>query len=184
MLLRLFLACFACVVCSRDGMASANAQNAVERETVESERLLRSDFDLADEGRILRLTNSGKKHIIELCFDGCDVFEWTKPGRITEVWDLVFLYEYHHGVGSALEQFEARGKDLLPIVLKKYPNLCPADIDPQKALECVLVSLAARNGLRVGILKYDEGLRCVAWLDLRALKPLAKFQCAKAKGVP
>jgi hypothetical protein len=146
-----------------------------------SESLVRSEFDRSDQARRFDINSSPSSGSLELCGDTCDVFAWSRPRKMVEVWDFVLLYEYERGIGSQLEgiteTYKPRVESVIPSVVDRYKPYCPLQPSTSQLASCVLKALARRNKIRIGYVSYDEGMRCVSWGDLRDRSKMSKAQC-------
>jgi hypothetical protein len=115
-------------------------------------------------GQPVVVVGKGKTYSIELCLDLCEYYESKSLLSRREVWDLVFLNEFYYGDRELLDDFRERTSSLAGALLVQYRSLCGKSTAPADLPLCIVKKLAARNHLRHGYVRYDEGWRCLIWL--------------------
>jgi hypothetical protein len=125
------------------------------------------------------VVGKGKTYSIELCLDLCEYYESRRLTSRREVWDLVLLNEYYYGDRELLDDFREKASSLADALLLQYGSLCDK-ATPEKDLPlCIVKKLAARNHLRHGYVRYDEGWRCLTWLKFGDQEYQSKDICTE-----
>jgi hypothetical protein len=141
------------------------------REVSESEKLIRAEFDRGKlEGGFL-VRQRGIRSSVEVCFDGCDYFEWTGSVHKSSVWDFIVLFENKLGYASTYESFVAASAHIVPSIVARVTKFCLAEATSTRDFDCRWTAYSLDQSLKVGIANYDEGLRCFAWRNLKSLNP-------------
>ena len=151
--------------------------------SIDSEQLIRAQFDRPEQN--VRLTQTAKS--LELCKELCDYFVWSKPQMTEQIWDLVLLYEYQRGIGTLdgiAESYQPQARGAIPAILMRYETYCPARANDEELLACVLVQLATRNKVRIGLVEYEAKQRCLAWADVRDPQKISDYECTQAGKKP
>jgi hypothetical protein len=164
-------------------MTDPSLRAATPAPSIDSEQLIRSQFDRPEQN--VRLRQSAKS--LELCKELCDYFVWSKPRMTAQIWDLVLLYEYQRGIGTLdgiAQSYQPKAKAAIPALLMRYETYCPARANDAELLACVLVQLATRNEVRIGLVEYEAQSRCLAWADVRDPQKISDYECTPAGKKP
>lgn len=162
-------------------VAVAVSGSALASDVADSEKLIRSEFDRPNSGRWIRWMAEKKVLRVEVCFDGCDYFEWKRKPENSLVWDFIALYEYEVGLGSDIESFKTNASEVVPRIVERARAFCRQSGKSQPSVDCKWAEFANSQGLRVGVVIRDEGMRCFAWKDLRSMRWPTKSHCAPLK---
>jgi hypothetical protein len=170
-----FTVCF-CIVLAVVGVLPGIAFPQL---SVDSEQLLRSHFEPDHHLRMQEVPGG-----LELCADVCDFFSWGKRKPTTELWDFVLLYEYQRGIGTledVAESYQREVKPMVAILVSRYEQYCPGRADGDAVLTCVLIQLAERNKIRIGLVEYEKEARCIAWADIKDPNRISDYRCTENK---
>ena len=145
----------------------------------QAEQLIRGHFQEHS------IRHRGGSVVFEICFDLCDVFQWTGSPHSEDAWDFVALYEYKQGVGKESKEFISKAKASVQAAAKRMSAYCRDDsADSEAPFDCSWPQLAKSKGIRVGTSTYDEGERCFGWRDLSSDARPTRPHCRPVKELP
>jgi hypothetical protein len=163
-------------------LISAAPTNAAG-DITESESVLRNAFRTGRPGTGFLARNQAGVSSAEVCFDRCDVFQWTGSPHKAGVWDFIALYVHKVGFASEADIFSNNAQALLPVIQRASIYCRTRSKDPLD-FDCDWSEYAKAQFIRVGIAAYDEGLRCFAWRDRESLSFPKKTRCDPIKDSP
>jgi hypothetical protein len=127
-----------------------------------------------------QIRQNGGVVFVEFCWDICDVFSWQGSVNQSAPWAFLMLYEYKRGVGQEFQPFLENAKSDVLRAAARFPSDCAKSADEYIMFDCSWTALANRLSIRVGRSTYDEGYRCVGWIDPASRTArMAKQRCIK-----